>query len=261
MSQRDVYPAGVPCWIESITADYEAQTRFYGDLLGWEFEVGGSEVGRYAVARLRGHDVAGIAPLPPGSADPPPVGWYTHVAVDDLAAAVQRASAAGGQVALADYDAAPAGRLGVVVDPGGAATCLWQAQQRQGAQLVNEPSAWAMSLLNTPDPAVAEAFYGQLFGWQAEPFGDGLWLWRLDGYVGGEPHQPAPRDVVAAMARSDGPAGWAVDLWVSDADRAAATAPELGGQVLQPPAEQAGFRRTVLADPQGAAFSASQLMI
>jgi hypothetical protein len=37
--------------------------------------------------------------------------------------------------------------------------------------------------------------------------------------------------------------------------------PELGGQVLAPPVEEAGFRRTVLADPGGAAFSASQLLL
>jgi hypothetical protein len=54
---------------------------------------------------------------------------------------------------------------------------------------------------------------------------------------------------------------WSVDFWVSDADSAAAQAAELGGHVVVPPAETAGFNRTVLADPGGAAFSASQLLL
>jgi len=59
-------------------------------------------------------------------------------------------------------------------------------------------AAWAMSALRTPDPDAAPAFYGAVFGWQAEPFGPAT-MWRLPGYVGGEPQQPVPRDVVAAM--------------------------------------------------------------
>jgi predicted enzyme related to lactoylglutathione lyase len=119
-----------------------------------------------------------------------------------------------------------------------------------------------MSLLMTDDPAGAEDFYGELFGWRAETFdaGDGqLWLWRLPGFVGGEPEQPVPRDVVAAMMAAPGPARWDVDFWIADAEAAASRAAELGGSVLAPPATQAGFKRAVLAAPDGAAFTVSQL--
>jgi len=34
MSQRDHYPAGVPCFVDTLTDDIEAAKRFYGDLLG-----------------------------------------------------------------------------------------------------------------------------------------------------------------------------------------------------------------------------------
>ena len=123
-----------------------------------------------------------------------------------------------------------------------------------------------MSLLSTGDPESAQEFYGRLFGWRAEPFGAvpdmQAWLWRLPGYVGGEPHQPVPRDVVAAMAAAPGStASWSVDFWIEDADAAAAAAADLGGSVIAAPFEAAGFRRTVLADPGGAAFSASQLLL
>jgi uncharacterized protein len=71
-----------------------------------------------------------------------------------------------------------------------------------------------------------------------------------------------PRDVVAAMTVAEGNAGrWDVDFWIDDAAAAAGAAPELGGSVIEPPFEAGGFRRTVLADPRGAPFSASQLLL
>ena len=93
-----------------------------------------------------------------------------------------------------------------------------------------------MSALRTPDPDAAPAFYGAVFGWQAEPFGPAT-MWRLPGYVGGEPQQPVPRDVVAAMepAQPDAAPEWAVDFCVADADTTARTAAARGGRVLVAP--------------------------
>jgi predicted enzyme related to lactoylglutathione lyase len=156
----------------------------------------------------------------------------------------------------------------VLADPSGAAFVVWEPRARPGAALVNEPSAWAMSLLSTDDPESAQAFYGELFGWRAEPFqagpGQDVWLWRLPGFVGGEPQQPVPRDVVAAMMRAgpDSPQpGWSVDFWIADAEAAAAAADELGGAVVAPPFEIPMFKRTILADPAGATFSVSELQL
>ena len=61
--------------------------------------------------------------------------------------------------------------MAVIADPAGAVLTVWEAGDRAGAARVNEPSAWAMSLLTTPDPEGAKAFYGELFGWEAEAFG------------------------------------------------------------------------------------------
>ena len=74
--------------------------------------------------------------------------------------------------------------------------------------------------------------------------------------------QPIPRDVVAAMAPPDPdlPPHWNVNFRVADADAIAAAAAELGGTVLMAPFSTPGFRNAVLADPQGAAFSISQLV-
>jgi hypothetical protein len=274
MSKRDVYPPGVPCFVDRLTPDVAATTRFYSGIFGWEYAgpgpLPGDPPGEYYVARLRGHDVAGVGSEPP-SPTPIAPAWNTQVSVASADETAAEAQAAGGTVLVEPFDAMPAGRLAVLADPAGAVICAWEPGQRHGAHLVNEPSAWAMSMLSTNDPELAQTFYGRLFGWRAEPFQAGpgmdLWLWRLPGYVGGEPQQPVPRDVVAAMTRlpADGdpsgpPPNWGVDFWIDNADAAAAAAPELGGTVVAPPSEVAGFRRTILADPHGAVFSASQLL-
>ncbi|MFZ0088213.1 MAG: VOC family protein [Solirubrobacteraceae bacterium] len=266
MSRRDHYPAGVPCFVDTITRELDPALRFYGAIFGWEFSGPGmmpdESPGGYFVARLHGEEVAGIGATPSA---PDPAAWNTHVAVDSADDAAARAVDAGGSIVLEPFDAPPAGRQAVIADPAGAAFCVWEAGVRRGATRINEPSAWAMSLLGTSDVPGAVRFYGELFGWRAEAFGDpdssaGIWLFRLPGYVGGEPGQPVPRDVVAAMlATAERPPAWSVDFWIADADAAAAHAAALGGSVVAAPHEEPMFRRAVLAAPDGATFSVSQL--
>jgi predicted enzyme related to lactoylglutathione lyase len=245
---------------------------FYGELFGWEFEgPGGMPAGGggYFVARLAGSDVAGVGCQPAEIAGDP-AAWTTQVRVDSADAVAERVRAAGGSVLAGPLEAAPAGRLVVLADPDGAVLCAWEAGIREGAQRVNEPGAWSMSVLNTSDPERAASFYGEVFGWRSEALdpANGIQLWRLPGYVGGEPQQPVPRDVVAVMAplpsNGSGPAGkahWAIDFWVHDADRVAERAAAGGGSVLVAPHDVPIFRQAVLADPWGAVFSVSQLML
>jgi uncharacterized protein len=250
MSERDEHQPGVPCWVDLLAPDPAATIGFYGEVLGWEFD--GPGPGQYYVAQTRGRDVAGVGAQPPGV----PTAWNTYVSVASAEQAVEAAAGAGGQVLVAPFDVLPAGSVAVIADPSGAALGLWEPRDRQGAQLVNEASAWAMSMLHTPDPEGCEAFYGEVFGWESEAFGPpGVTLFRLPGYVGGEPQQPVPRDVVAAMAPADGEPYWSVDFWVDDADSVADRAAALGGTVVAPPSDASGMRQAVLADPAGAAFS------
>jgi hypothetical protein len=50
-----------------------------------------------------------------------------------------------------------------------------------------------------------------------------------------------------------------VDFWVDDVDSAVAKAVRLGGNIVAPPHDTPGFRQCVIADPQGALSSLSQL--
>ena len=264
MSERNSYPPGVPCWVDIAQPDPSAAMSFYRGLFGWEFSGPGEtpDGGDYFVARLRGRDVAGVSTEPAQGAAVTPA-WTTHVRVDNAAEAAEKAQRAGGSVVAGPFEALPAERLAVLADTAGAVFCVWEAEQREGAQLVNQAGAWSWSQLITHDPDGAKSFYTELFGWEPETFAMGdaeITLFRLPGYVGGEPTQPVSRDVVAGMAASDeDAAGWSVDFWIADTSEAVSTAERLGGGVLVPPYETPITTQAVLADPWGASFSVSKV--
>ena len=252
MSERNGYEPGVPCWVDTRQPDPRAAVDFYTQLFGWEAETSGD----YTFCRLRGGDVAAIA-----GGDSP--AWSTHIWIENADETAARVTDAGGSVVTAPFDVPGAGRTAVLADPAGAEFAVWQPDGHKGAQRVNEPAAWAMSALSTPDLDGAKAFYGNVFGWETDTFAAGdfeVTLWRLPGFVGGEPEQPVPADVIATSMRSDGPAQWDVDFWVDDVDTTAARTAELGGTVLAGPFDMPIGRRAVVADPQGATFSISRVV-
>jgi predicted enzyme related to lactoylglutathione lyase len=267
MSERDGFEHGVPCWVDTWQPDAEAAVAFYTGVFGWESEdtMPADVPGQHFMCRLRGRDVAAIASRP--RAAPPTPAWNTYVWVDDAAQAVSRAGAAGGSVLMEPFEALDGGRIAIIADPTGAAIGVWQPGAHRGAQLVNEPGAWAMSALTTPDPEECKRFYGAVFGWETETFdlGDAeMTMWKLPGYEGGEPQQPVARDVIATMPpagdAADAPPHWNVDFWTGSVDEAASKAKELGGEVLSGPYDipDVGMRQTVIADPQGATLSLTQ---
>jgi uncharacterized protein len=266
MSERDGYQPGAPCWVAAVEPDPVRAADFYAELFAWQTQnlMPADFAEDYIVCRLRGREVAAIVSAGPAP-EPPAPAWSTHIAVQSADRAATAAVQAGGTVIAPSWDSPAGGRMAVLADPSGAGFVVWQPTERKGAELVNEPGAWAMSALSSPDPDRAETFYGQLFGWEREAFSIGdaeLSLWRLPGFVGGEPHQPVPRDVVAVMMRGepDAPAVWGVDFWVADADAAAARAAAMDGATVMAPHDTPGFRRAVLADPAGAVFSVSTVV-
>jgi predicted enzyme related to lactoylglutathione lyase len=56
MLERNGYPAGVPCWIDTVQPDPGAAVAFYGGLFGWEFEdrMPAGAGGHYFMARVPG---------------------------------------------------------------------------------------------------------------------------------------------------------------------------------------------------------------
>jgi predicted enzyme related to lactoylglutathione lyase len=267
MSERDGYEAGVPCWVAAILPDPEKAVGFYTQLFGWEARetMPPGSPGKYFICTLRDRDVAAVGSERGGSAPSVPA-WGTYVwaeSADDTATKVREA---GGSVVMEPFDLLDAARIAVVADPAGAVFGVWQPGEHRGARLVNEPGAWSMSQLTTPDPEGAMTFYGTVFGWETDTFdmGEGeITMWRVPGYMGGEPEQPVSREVVGVMVPASGPEEvaphWSVDFWIDDTDAAADKAAELGGEVVVPPFDTPVGRTAVLADPQGAMFSVSKV--
>jgi predicted enzyme related to lactoylglutathione lyase len=278
MIERDHYPAGVPCWIDTEQADPESAAAFYGGLFSWDFvdRMPPGAPGSYLVAQLDGRDVAAIG-SPQGDAAASNT-WATYIAVDSADDAAKKVIAAGGTVRIDPFDVGEAGRMAVVADPADALFCLWEARSTPGARVVNMPGTWVSSDLHTADVPAALDFYGEVFGWEAVE-ADGFTFLRLPGY--GEflerldpdlrsrhEREGAPdgfADAVAWLAprtdeeqRSDTPASWRVSFSVDDADAAAERAAALGGTVLVAPFDAPPVRMAVLADPAGATFCVSR---
>jgi uncharacterized protein len=278
--ERDGYIEGVPCAVDTSQPDPDAAVEFYGGLLGWEMEnvmPPESEL-MYFVARLRGRDVAAVASIPRGA--PQTATWRTYFWVDSADETAAKVRDAGGDVVAEPLDVEPdAGRTAVFTDPEGAEFRVWQAKQNKGAQLVNEPGSLNLNGLNTRDTEGAKSFYDSVFGWRTLVLDGGPEMWTLPGFGDFlERDNPELRtqmaqagapegfeDVVASINpipddQPDTPAHWSVTFAVADADATAAKATELGGRVIVPPFDAPWVRMTVIGDPQGATFIASQFV-
>src|ERR1700751_4154094 len=116
MPNKSHYPPGRPNWVDLQTTDQSAAKQFYASLLGWSFDDNPMpQGGVYSMATVNGETVAAIAPMPPGAEGRPPTG-NTHIAVDDVDAAVDKVGSAGGQVLMAPMDIGEAGRMAFVAD-------------------------------------------------------------------------------------------------------------------------------------------------
>jgi predicted enzyme related to lactoylglutathione lyase len=234
---------------------------------------------------LRSGDVAAVRSIP--EAAPPMAMWNTYFWVDSAEEAASKVRDAGGDVVVEPSDFMDACRVATFTDPEGAPFSVWEARQHRGARLVNDPGALVFNGLNTRDVDAARSFYGSVFGWRTGPIGGGgAEGWTLPGYGDWleREHHPELReqmaragapegfeDVVGAIIpiaddQPDTPAHWGVTFATADTDATAAKAAELGGTVIVAPFDAPWstptytIRIAVIADPQGATFSASKFI-
>jgi len=270
MAGPRTYPHGVTCWIDTEHPDPRAACEFYAGLFGWILAdaAPAGAPGPYFVATLGGRPAAAIGSAPGSAAV-----WNTYVAVNDADEAAVAVSAAGGTMLWGPSDVGPAGRAAACTDPTGAVFRLWQARERLGAQVTNEPGAWNFSDLHTPARDAAMAFYTSVFGWRAVDLGpDAGTMIQVPGYgdhLAGtvdpgiyERQATAPpgfADVIGGLAatRAGEPAHWHVTFTVADRDDTAAAAERLGAKVLRS-ADDVWTRNALVRDPQGAEFTVSQ---
>ena len=278
MAERDGYIPGVPCWVATTQPAPAAAGAFDRAHVGWEFDdvMPPGAPGKYFIGRIRGGDVAAVSSVMEGA--PPAAMWNSYIWVDSADETASKVRDAGGTVVTEPFDVIDAGRMAVFVDLEGAALCVWQAKENKGARIVNEHGSLNFNDLSTRDVTGAKSFYGAVFGWQTLEL-DVYEAWTLPGYGDYlERESPglrkqmaevgAPKgfeDVVASLRpmgddQPDAPPHWGVTFAVDDTDAIASKATELGGTVLVPPFDAPWVRTTVIADPQGATFTASKFV-
>lgn len=253
MPTRDSYAQGTPNWVDLQTTDQPAAKAFYAEIFGWTYDDQPMDADAvYSIAKIGDASVAAIAPQSPelAATGAPPM-WNTYLAVDSADEAAAKVGPAGGTVAMEPFDVMDAGRMAFVLDPGGAAVALWQANQHIGSSLVNEPGTVIWNELITDSPA-AIAFYEQVLGLSTATaeMGEGQYtLFQVGG-----------KEVAGATPpQMDGvPNHWHVYFSVEDAAATAEKINELGGSVMVAPFDTPIGKMAVVTDPQGAVFSIFQ---
>jgi predicted enzyme related to lactoylglutathione lyase len=247
MGERDSHEHGTFSWTDLATPDAQASKRFYGGLLGWDFEDNPiPDDGVYVMARIGGRAAAAMFE----TTERHPA-WASYVTVDDVDSATERARELGANVFADPFDVMDVGRMSTIQDPAGAVFCLWQPRTSIGAEIVNGPGALSLNQLNTSDPEAAERFYGELFGWRFDSVGTEdmpYWgIFRGDTLNGGM--MPLP-------GGGQTPSHWLVYFGSEDVDSDAEKIRSSGGTLMVEPMDVPPSGRILVAqDPQGAIFA------
>ncbi|WP_277676400.1 VOC family protein [Saccharopolyspora rectivirgula] len=234
-------PVGAPAWADLAADDAGSARDFYTRLFGWRWR----EVTEYSIAFKDAKPVAGVLPRPPGV----PTSWNVYLECGGADRAVERVQQLGGTVLTSPVTTPNDEKFLIIRDPAGTVTGLWESPPRNtfghgDAGMLR----WAE--LHTPDSGV-DQFYADLLGYRQERESDNsssTWFVQdqpLLGRVTTSPEDPQPPH-------------WQLYFQVNpeqDTDTAAAKARELGGQVVQEPADTPHGRTALLADNSGAAFA------
>jgi predicted enzyme related to lactoylglutathione lyase len=251
MGERTTYTPGTFSWADLSTTDQDAAKQFYSALFGWEVDdlpVGDGAT--YSMMKRDGKNVAAISSQPQQQreAGVPPM-WNSYVTVESADAAADRAAELGATVHAPPFDVMDAGRMAVVQDPQGAFFMVWEPKQNIGAGYVNAPGALCWNELASPDVDGSISFYGQLFGWNTDPFESSPQRYELikvgDRSNGG----------IRELGDQPAPPHWLVYFGVDDIDGALAKIDELGGTKLVGPMDIGMAKIAIVQDPQGAAFA------
>ena len=253
MAEFTSYAHGTPCWVDLTSPDLDRSIDFYKELFGWEAaQDPRPEAGGYTMFSLGEKLVAaGSPPQQEGM----PSHWTTYIASDDADDTAQRVRDAGGSVVVDPFDVFDAGRMTVAEDPTGAIFGVWQAGEHVGAELANEPGTLTWNECQTDDPAAADEFYTQVFGYEIDvmPMREGGPEYHVLK-VGGK-GIAGVLGMTPEMKSGGMPPNWSTIFAVADTEEALRRAGELGGETLMGPMEipEVGVLG-VIKDPVGAVF-------
>jgi len=251
------HATGTACWPELATTDPQAAKKFYGDLFGWQAhddDMGNGQ--KYTTLKLKGHKVGALHGMQMEQQGAAPPHWMNYIAVDDAERVTQEAKRLGATIKLEPTEVMEHGIMAVIQDPTGAVFSLWQPKKHAGVELYGEPGSLVWTELYTDDPAAAERFYTQLFGYTAEHMTAGPKDQPMDyttfknGDAMGAGMLKKPKEIAHV------PPHWLTYFATADADATVEKAKTMGAEVLMPPTDIPDIGRfAILKDPQGAVFA------
>ncbi|HET7070380.1 MAG TPA: VOC family protein [Nocardioides sp.] len=238
---------GEPCWIQLTTDDVDMAISFYGDLFGWSAGEPSEEHQGYRMFFRGDQPVAGLVPTPDGISP----SWSVFLATTDLAATLERATAAGGRVLIETWPVGDLGSFAELVDPAGAAIGAWQADTFAGFAVRNQDNApaWFETLSTRYDETVA--FYRDAFGWDTHIMSDTP-QFRYTTLGRDQNARAGIMDATALLG--DQPSRWQVYLQVADCDETVARAVSVGGELVRAAEDTPYGRMATLTDPGGVQF-------
>ena len=147
--------------------DGPALQQFYRDLFGWNVEVAGEEMGFYGVVQANEGGIGGGIFQTDG--DMPPNFVTVYVQVDDLQAALDKISAAGGASVMPPMEIAPdVGSVAMFTDTANNFMGLYS--QPPGGHGEMPPKGDGPPVVHFEvggsDVETLESFYTQMFGWK-----------------------------------------------------------------------------------------------
>jgi predicted enzyme related to lactoylglutathione lyase len=175
----------------------------------------------------------------------PPPHWLSHIRVEKLEDAIEKATRAGGKLAAGPFEMGEVGRIAIIADPQGAYISAYEP----GGESPAPEGVFVWDELGTTDADGAQRFYEDVFGWTTQDMGPDYGGYRV--FHRGE------TGIAGVMTVPDAsiPPHWQPYVAVEDPDAIAGKAAELGGSALMEPTDVPKVGRlAVLRDPQGAVF-------
>jgi hypothetical protein len=208
-------------------------------------------MGGYRQLTLDGEVVAGLASV---MQEGQPAAWTNYMASADADATAAAVEQAGGQVLMAPMTIMEEGRFALFADTaGGAVFGAWQPGKHRGAQAVNQVGGMTWNEIGTRDPDAAQAFYGSVFGWVADPI-------EMEGQVVYFTLKLDGRNIGGMLPMGDQfppeiPPHWTPYFGVESVEATTAQVEQLGGRTLVGKQRMPQGSFAVFSDPQGAVFA------
>ncbi|MBS3896797.1 VOC family protein [Silanimonas sp.] len=250
---RHAPPPGAPCWFELSSGDPARSLAFLQAVFGWRGEATdlNDPAGTYSFLSNANGLVGAVGGLPP---DVEGTGsfWGVYFATRDLDASLARAFLIGGRVLADPFEVPGHGRGAVLADPGGALFHLWQpAKAAAGGLALFEDLSFGWVELATHDVAIAQGFYGELFGWRFSDSAHAPAGTRYSEYAVGDTHYGGLLQMPPEWGEV--PAHWSLYVLVPDLDARLAATLAAGGTISVPAFEAPGVGRIArIDDPTGA---------